>query len=71
MSQRDQILDHLQQGFTLTRMQALEWFGCIEAPTRIFELKEQGFNIKKNMVAVNGKLVAEYYMEFKPQREMF
>ena len=44
-----QILAHLQQGKTITRKQAIHLYGCVNLPGRIFDLKEAGHHIDKQM----------------------
>jgi len=67
MSQKQQILDHLNAGRTLTPMDALYKFGCFRLGARIFELREAGHNIKGELVEVDtraGKTkVAQYRLE--------
>jgi len=60
MTQNKQIINHLQQGKTLTSLEALKLFGCFRLSARIAELKNQGFNIVSNNIKENGKTFAEY-----------
>jgi hypothetical protein len=58
---RQRILEYLQLGYTLTTLDALHLFQCMSLAPRIFELKQQGHAIKKEMVQVpSGKKVAQY-----------
>jgi len=60
-SQTTAILKHLQTGASLTRLEALNLFGAIELPTRIFELKADGHAIITDTLKLpNGKRVASY-----------
>jgi len=60
MTQNKLIINHLQQGKTLTSLEALKLFGCFRLSARIAELKNQGFNIVSNNIKENGKTFAEY-----------
>ena len=60
MTQNKQIINYLQQGKTLTSLEALKLFGCFRLSARIAELKNQGFNITSNNIKENGKTFAEY-----------
>ena len=60
-SQNAKILAYLQEGNKLTALKALNLFGCLRLGSRIFDLRERGYNITKEMITlVNGKRVAEY-----------
>lgn len=59
-SQNKSILGVLMQGKTITPMDALELCGCFRLSARIYDLREQGHNIKSEMMEVNGKRVANY-----------
>jgi len=60
MTQNKLIINHLQQGKTLTSLEALKLFGCFRLSARIAELKNQGFDIVSNNIKENGKTFAEY-----------
>lgn len=60
-SQSAQILAYLQDGNKLTALNALKLFGCLRLGSRIFDLRERGYNITREMVTLaDGKRVAEY-----------
>lgn len=63
MTQNKQIINYLQQGKTLTSLEALKLFGCFRLSARIAELKNQGFNIIANNIKENGKTFAEYRLD--------
>lgn len=44
-AQNKQILKHLQDGNTLTGMEALNLFGCFRLPARILNIKQMGYAI--------------------------
>lgn len=61
MNQEDAILKHLQQGNTLTPLDALRLFGCLRLGARIWDLRQKGHNVEMKVVEVaNGKHVAQY-----------
>ena len=45
-----------------TQMEALRKFGCMRLGARIFDLKEQGYNIKTTMISKNNKRFAKYQL---------
>ncbi len=55
MTQQERILDYLQSGNTLTRLNAWEQLGILEAPARISELRTKGHAIKTKMVIVKNR----------------
>ena len=64
MSQEDEILNYLQQGYSITPIQALEKFGCFRLSGRIFSLKKQGYNISSELVKDNnGKRFSKYTLK--------
>ena len=62
-SQKKSILDWLSEGNTITELQALNMFGCLRLASRINDLKNDGFPIAKEMIKVNGKRVAQYWLQ--------
>lgn len=67
-SQLDQILAALENGDSLTALDALEDYGCSRLASRITDLKRMGYPVASRMVTRRnryGRLcrVAEYYME--------
>lgn len=45
MSQTSEILAYLQNGKTLSPVEALNLFGCFRLGARVFELRREGYNI--------------------------
>ena len=45
MTQQDRILEYLKEGKTLTRLNAWDKLGILEAPARISELRGKGHQI--------------------------
>ena len=62
-SQKKLILDWLSDGNVITSLQALNRFGCMRLACRISDLKSEGFPITKEMIEVNGKRVAQYWLQ--------
>ena len=60
-SQLNNILLHLQNGNSITTLDALNLFGCFRLGARIFDLKQLGYNIVNTMITLeNGKRIASY-----------
>jgi len=59
-SQRVNVLEHLQNGSTITPLEALENYGCLRLAAVIFDLKNDGHNIKTNLVKKGKKSFASY-----------
>ncbi len=63
-NQTEQILKALKQGERITPLEALHRFECFRLGARIWDLKQLGHNIDKNLVKTpKGKRVAEYFMK--------
>jgi len=60
MSQNSEILEHLQQGDSITALEALKRFGCFRLAARIKDLKEQGHMIQCRTLNLGAKKVAQY-----------
>ena len=61
-SQNKQIKAYLEEGNSITAIQALEKFGCFRLAARIKDLKDSGMVIDKAMIANNeGKHHAIYW----------
>ena len=66
MSQEQQIKDYLEQGNTITSLEALNKFGCLRLGARIYDIqrKDPDFKIKSDLIELpNGKHVAQYQKE--------
>jgi len=67
MIHRLAILERLKEGRTITPKEAMEEFGCMRLGARIWDLRHEGYDIRKRMIAVptrNGIAhVAEYHLE--------
>jgi hypothetical protein len=63
-SQKKQILTHLLSGKSITPMEALTSFGSFRLAARIFELRDDGHEIKTVMNRTpSGKPYAVYTLE--------
>lgn len=60
-NQLNQILKHLQDGHSITGIEALNACGCFRLPARIYDLKRLGHNIHRDIIKLaSGKKVAKY-----------
>ena len=55
MTQKERILEHLEAGKKLTRLQSWDLLGVLEAPARISELRSQGHMINTKMITVMNR----------------
>lgn len=62
-SQKKAILNWLSEGNTITSLQALNMFGCMRLASRISDLRSSGVPIAREMIEVNGKRVAKYWLQ--------
>jgi hypothetical protein len=62
MSQRDQILLHLQRRESITPMRALSLFGCFRLAARIAELRAAGHTIMTSTELRGDKRFARYWL---------
>lgn len=61
-SQTKQIQIFLDQGNTLTSIEALTKFRCFRLASRINDLKKAGYPVDKRMIEIDsGKKVAQYF----------
>ena len=62
-SQANAILEYLQDGNSITPMDALNLCGCFRLSARIADLKKRGYDIVTEKVKVDGgKYVARYHL---------
>lgn len=76
MSQAEQIKNYLKAGNTLTALEALEKFGCLNLKGRIWDIRQtldKDWVIESPLIETSsGKHVARYRMIFKnPQLNLF
>ena len=62
-SQNALIKGWLLNGYSITQMQALNMFGCFRLSARIANLRDEGMPVVTDMVTINDKRVARYYLE--------
>jgi len=60
-SQNDRILGYLQEGNTITPLEALDLFGCFRLSARIHDLKKREC-IGVKTIKHNGKCFSGYYL---------
>ena len=70
MSQKDRVLQYLKQGKVLTRLNAWDELGVIEAPARISELRHEGHTILTTMKPVLNRYgesvrIAEWFIKME------
>jgi hypothetical protein len=61
-SQCQAIERHLRSGRAITALEALQKFGCFRLAARIFDLKDRGLPIRKQMVKRGEAKVASYFL---------
>lgn len=62
-SQNALIKGWLLNGKSITPMEALNMFGCFRLSARIANLREEGMPVVTDMVTINDKRVARYYLQ--------
>ena len=62
-SQNALIKGWLLNGKSITPMEALNMFGCFRLSARIANLREEGLPVVTDMVTINDKRVARYYLQ--------
>jgi len=61
MTQEELIQDYLERGHSITPIDALNKFGCFRLGARIWDLRQKGLDIKREMVWVKKNTqVARY-----------
>ena len=61
-SQTALIKGWLLNGYSITQLDALNMFGCFRLSARIANLREEGLDIVTDMVTINDKRIAKYYL---------
>jgi hypothetical protein len=62
-NQASVILDHLNQGDSITAIDALNNYGCFRLAARIHELRKEGWDIQERIVkGANGKRYSQYFI---------
>lgn len=60
MNKRDKVLKHLLAGKTLTKVQALRWYGLLNLGDCVHVLRKRKYDIKHVMKKRNGTIYAVY-----------
>ena len=68
MRQVDILLEHFQSGEPLTKLEAMQRYGCGNLGGRVWDLRHAGFPIKTRYKKVKKRfggeaVVAEYYLD--------
>lgn len=53
---------HLQSGKSITPLEALNLYGCFRLGARIWDLRNEGYDIEMELVNYNGKRFACYHL---------
>ena len=59
-SQSGRILKHMQEGYGITPITALNNYGCFRLAAVVFNLKREGHNIRTTIIKENNKKFARY-----------
>ena len=59
-TQKKQIKKHLLEGYSITQLEALNWFGCFRLADVVYKLKADGMEIKTEMIQNGRKRYARY-----------
>lgn len=60
-SQNKMIMGHLRRHKSITPLTAISQYNCMRLAARIFDLKEAGHTINKEMIEISsGKQIARY-----------
>ena len=62
-SQNALIKGWLLNGYSITPIEALYMFGCFRLSARISNLRDEGMLVVTDMVTINDKRVARYYLQ--------
>lgn len=67
-TQIEQVLLHLLSGRTITQLEALRLYGSFRLSSIIFRLRDQGYDIRTEMVTIRkGTRVARYSLAEKKE----
>jgi len=64
-SQTALIKGWLLNGRSITQLDALNMFGCFRLAARISNLREEGLDIVTDIITINDKRIAKYYLGHK------
>lgn len=60
LTQTQAIQKHLQDGNSITEMEALNMFGCFRLASRIYDIKQNWVKVVKEMIGKRGASFASY-----------
>lgn len=55
MAQKHRVLNYMRSHGSITQIEATTELGCTRLPSRIWDLKRDGFHIKKTMVTAKNR----------------
>ena len=55
MTQRERVLDHLEKHGTITPMEAINELGIMRLGARIWDLRHDGHDIRRNMITSKNR----------------
>ena len=59
LSQKELILRHLREKGPITAMEALRLYGCNRLAARIYDLRQEGIEIERQMIEVESQHLSE------------
>lgn len=63
-TQCNMIAEYLENGYSITALEALQMFGCMRLASRICDLRDRGYNINTCKIKTEtGKWVTEYTLK--------
>ena len=63
-TQTNQILSFMQEGRSITALDALNRFGCFRLASRISDLKRQGVSVKSEFIMTEGGAkIKKYWLD--------
>ena len=66
MTQCNMIAAYLEDGYSITSLEALQMFGCMRLASRICDLRDRGYKIDTCKIKTEtGKWVTEYTLKRK------
>ena len=74
-NQTELVLNYIREHGSITQIEALSECGVMRLPSRIYDIKRSGVNIKTDMVAVEnrhgGKSIVARYSEVKNEHRAY
>tara|TARA_Y100000401_G_scaffold95683_1_gene82502 strand:- start:477 stop:692 length:216 start_codon:yes stop_codon:yes gene_type:complete len=55
LTQKDRIIRHLNDKGSITALEAMKEYGIMQLASRIYELKDQGYNIRSEFVSSKNR----------------